>query len=1528
MLDVSEQYRTLPLESRRFGYFPKKNNDFTGRTTELAAITSQLQGENSGVSVIADAPGTGAASGIVGLGGVGKTQLVSEYFHCCLKQQESGASEGYALQIWLRGSDIQLLSEDIRRLASWLGFNHDEKESLDIISSQVYERLASFSAASRKDDRPGVLWVVNGADDQAVLNLLPKGDLPKKFDWLITSRHEAMWEPYFKGLRYEPLRLSPFSPDDALDYLKKVLSQSVQNMADCTDDQLRNLSENLGYLPLALSLAAAYLNRNEKFKTVTQYCDATNDYLTQFANTHLKNIDGYERTILATWLIQLPDLPEKAVELLFACSYLSGEGIPIELLRAYRGDPDNTDETIYEQVISQLQWLQDYSLIEFVDNSEGLSNNSIRQHPLLQQVLRRCLKRDFFANNEASSEVSEELKQKTLALQIYIAQQDQEEVNILSKISQTISYYSRKNSHSNLQKLEHYNTLLPHFSTLVTHWKNSSSDTTNEEKFFESLLLFQYAQALQFRGNDTFSKAIFEECLKCLMYINCKKNNEEITLMKSITLNSLGILEAKDNAEDARKHFDDALELLKDRPMLAAYVKIGLANLDYSEGNYLNAKKSYIDILKVVNMRQLWINLSIISCKERNYLEAEVFLQKAEEIMQENTDDNDNIDVVDINICRGVLAHEKRKFSEAETCFNESLRLQEKYYGENNIVMIPVLLNLGSLYFSKGEKGKAVSCFEKTIRISPKQEAAYHNMACCFLDNNEKAEENFQKGIQNISSGIILVEYANYLIRKNDITGALEQLEKYLTLPGSETTHVLVYHSRDKALLCEAICELFLKNDDIEKITLPAKGVALYLKYICHKELGNDELRNSSEKEFIEWVQSQSFRIRNAFLKITLSFKKDLVIEERMLIKSAIRFYRIYHKTNFKEPSGISIIHENDDILLYSIKDETLEGKKINIIGIKVIENLENISSSNSLSNFFKQNFVRIKSLIDNLDINYSETIFCGFGLSGGLAQMIGCQFGTRVIAFESPGMKRILEENNLECKESNMLILLTVPNVINTLGEHSGQVFRIYLRHVENTSILHNFSVVMHTLAVSTGTLMLCASVSGGVITIATKLLTKKVAQPGLLGGAMQVASKAPIIWEKITSVPSIASSWIWGSEITKSAKTVSKKTLVDTQIQHPIIYIFTALGKNIETNKYIDDNVTINTDDDGFIFRMDQWPTTLSSPFLKMLYDFTIGTVSLSKDNLGPGAFNDQNAYTESKIVSITGYKRKNDTINLRYDSGIISDGSAKLFTRIITRAVEQSELDALKSNLENLQCGTRFSQLLFVKQAVASITSPNSEGSRDLFENQLKLKNTLDEKILAIVNYMNAEEVKPADKTCNDIFIFIMRFLNASIKSGLLPSHDTETENNFGPYYFINQPFSIDVHGIVDKFETHELMIEALNKLDLPGSTKKFEVISVIRTISDSLINQTTSSLWPTESSQLPKVISQKELKLEDKLEKLKEYVSDDKNKGSNFYKVIKYHLSCYLLREHILMQNVAEESIQADYEVTVPLVQHSI
>ena len=788
ILKTPGQYRTSAKSADRyFGHWPGANDDFTGRETELAAITAQLQGKGSGVSVIADAPDVGVARGIVGLGGVGKTQLAAEYFHQSLAQQKSGALQSYALQIWLRGSDIELLSADIRRLAVWLGFSYDEKTPLDVVSSQVYQRLAVFSEAAAVRHRPGVLWVVNGADDEAVLKLLPKGDFHKQFDWLITSRHEGMWQNYFAGLRFQSLRLLPFSPTEALRYLRKALTSAVQSKTDCTDINLKTLSENLGYLPLALSLAAAYLNRNINVKSVTAYSRATQDYLKQFARMSATNVNGYERTILITWLIELPVLLEnnpKAVELLLACSYLSGESIPWGLLRAYWGDIKSTDETINDDVISHTNLLQDYSLIEPVSNAQGSKSHSISLHPLLQQVVRRWLADDSFVS------APQKIKAWATAITPLLAQHKINRSAVLEKLLSNLRAHSEEQTPT-IAGLQRRIELIPQLKAVLSFqssWPKHKDILTEANLRHQLGLIYLEAQGDALLGRNELEKVLAIE------ERHYGKDHPETAITLTNLGNAYGDL---GDASGQKALLERALAIFerhygKNHPETA----IILTNLGNAYGGLGDAsgKKALLERALAIEERHYGRDhpeVAIILTNLGNAYGAlgdasrqKALLERALAIKERHYGRGHPhvaITLTSLGNAYGALGDASGK----KALLERALAIKERHYGRDHPQTAITLTNLGNAYGDLGDASGQKALLERALAIFERHYGKNHpnvaiTLRCLALlhhtqDALTEAADFFRQALSSCPLSAARCDYGLLLMRQNKPEEALAQ---------------------------------------------------------------------------------------------------------------------------------------------------------------------------------------------------------------------------------------------------------------------------------------------------------------------------------------------------------------------------------------------------------------------------------------------------------------------------------------------------------------------------------------------------------------------------------------------------------------------------------------------------------------------------------------------------------------------------------------------------------------------------------
>ena len=245
-----------------------QNRNFTGREAILAQLEAAL------------ASGTPAAlrQAIAGLGGVGKTQTAVEYAY--------RHHDRYRAVLWVRaGTETDLVS-GYRELAEVLSLAvKDARDSTEVVGA-VRRWLGR---------EPGYLLILDNADDPALVRPYlppePKGHV------LLTSRAQNFDT---LGIR-EPTQLPVLEPDEALAFLLKRTDRKGP-LDPAEQDAARTLAGELGYLPLALEQAAAYMVGHEEPFSV---------YLTAYRALRLKLLDEmgpvageypkYPETVRTTW---------------------------------------------------------------------------------------------------------------------------------------------------------------------------------------------------------------------------------------------------------------------------------------------------------------------------------------------------------------------------------------------------------------------------------------------------------------------------------------------------------------------------------------------------------------------------------------------------------------------------------------------------------------------------------------------------------------------------------------------------------------------------------------------------------------------------------------------------------------------------------------------------------------------------------------------------------------------------------------------------------------------------------------------------------------------------------------------------------------------------------------------------------------------------------------------------------------------------------------------------------------------------
>jgi len=276
-----------------------RNPDFTGRE----AILKQLE------AALAAGTPAALAQAIAGLGGVGKTQTAVEYAYRHRQQ--------YRAVLWVRAGTETSLASGYRALAEVLGLPEKDESDSTKVTAAVRRWLGR---------EPGYLLILDNADDPALVKPFlppdPRGHV------LLTSRAHNF---DVLGIR-KPIGLPVLTPDEALAFLLKRTDRE-EALDPAEQDAARTLAGELGYLPLALEQAAAYMVEHEELFSV---------YLAAYHALRLELLDKmgpvtgeYPETVRTTWKRSFDAVAATSpasIALLRLSAFFAPDAIPYELI--------------------------------------------------------------------------------------------------------------------------------------------------------------------------------------------------------------------------------------------------------------------------------------------------------------------------------------------------------------------------------------------------------------------------------------------------------------------------------------------------------------------------------------------------------------------------------------------------------------------------------------------------------------------------------------------------------------------------------------------------------------------------------------------------------------------------------------------------------------------------------------------------------------------------------------------------------------------------------------------------------------------------------------------------------------------------------------------------------------------------------------------------------------------------------------------------------------------------------------------
>ncbi|ATL26872.1 tetratricopeptide repeat protein [Streptomyces formicae] len=280
---------------------PFRSRYFVGRKKEMARLERTLRPEKG--------PKGRRVSVVHGTGGVGKSQLATAYAHGTLAE--------HSLTRWLNATSPDRLLCDLLELATLIGITYHESKTVVLTRLWswlrdhpdwllVYDNV-QLDGAEQPDEGP--------VDHQRRLQpLLPPEGVG---EILITTQLREGWT----GLCPDPVELTVYDEEDGLAFLRKRTGSTA-------DERLRGLGRQLGWQPLALEQAGAYIEQAEIGVEDEDFEEYLRRLSAQSADSDAKTFELAIERIGA----QQP----AAEDLMRLCSFLASEDVPRATLFRYR----------------------------------------------------------------------------------------------------------------------------------------------------------------------------------------------------------------------------------------------------------------------------------------------------------------------------------------------------------------------------------------------------------------------------------------------------------------------------------------------------------------------------------------------------------------------------------------------------------------------------------------------------------------------------------------------------------------------------------------------------------------------------------------------------------------------------------------------------------------------------------------------------------------------------------------------------------------------------------------------------------------------------------------------------------------------------------------------------------------------------------------------------------------------------------------------------------------------------------------
>jgi tetratricopeptide (TPR) repeat protein len=684
-INESQPSRVLP---ERYENIPPQTACFVPKQQEIDALLERLQQY--------------PCVALSGLGGIGKTQTAIAVARRLAEQ--------YDYILWLSAEDIRFAGTGLRLLVDALNLPGVNPEQGDTY-------LQALRIWLRSDDSKNWLLVVDNADEPESLR--------EFFDSLHTPRGKVLLTTRAHASRLACLNLHP---EAVVEAQRMIEAEAVEFLFERTgkprnpqtEQTARAIATRLGYLPLAMEQAGAYLTQTQA--PLQDYLQLYDQKRREWDQRYKPQMGNYPATVGTTWLINIEQVQRKSppsVALLQLLAFFDSERIPLWLVQviAYQMKPTGClalvglleriglNESAMSEALAQLI---SYSLVGYdgyIEREGEQVPYSCAVHRLVQEVVR-----DNLGAEQAQW------------------------------VGQLLHAYSEIAPDPEMPaEWERWREMLPHlFATL-----ERATALKVKPRLLQAYLLNQAGLFLYYQGRYGEAEPLYQQALAIMRERLGEQHPHTATILNDLAR----LYQAQGRYDEAEPLYQQALAIMRERlgeqhPHTATILN-NLAGLYQAQGRYDEAEPLYQQALAIMRERlgeqhpdtaTILNNLAGLYQAQGRYDEAEPLYQQALAIRKAQLGEQ-HPDTATILNNLAVLYRAQGRYDEAEPLCLQALAIRKAQLGEQHPDTANSLNNLAVLYRAQGRYDEAEPLCLQALAIRKAQLGEQHPHTATSLNN-------------------------------------------------------------------------------------------------------------------------------------------------------------------------------------------------------------------------------------------------------------------------------------------------------------------------------------------------------------------------------------------------------------------------------------------------------------------------------------------------------------------------------------------------------------------------------------------------------------------------------------------------------------------------------------------------------------------------------------------------------------------------------------------------------------------------